>query len=387
MRTRYLLLLSFLVLTLSACGPTPSAEIAPGGPDEPATAEAVPPEQAASPLPEPEPEPGAPARPGESPLPQPGLSPISPLPAPATPALAAATRFLADQLSISPEEITVISSEPVEWPDTSLGCPQPGVMYAQVLTPGYRFRLEAAGAEYEVHTDQAGQSVVTCEPASSGLNDDPQAAPQAAFRALLAHLTGTFPGFGLDQQREWAYQDISKEAVVGVSTWAWRGGEWTLEMTFPAVPEPAYESVLFHQQAGTVWRGTLEPGGRVSSTGAPVVSSLAFEVGACDESVPPENLDEWAEVEIAGENGAIHIDQKVSYVCCAELVLSAGQDGDVIRVIETNAGQVCRCTCGYPVRAKLTGLPAGTYTVEIWGIQHHDLHPLQLLASTQITLS
>jgi len=382
MKTRYLLLLTFLVLTLSACGPRPTAETVPGTPEEPAPAEATPPQEDVGPSPEPQP--GLPTRPGESPLPQPGLSPISPLPAPAAPALSAATRFLADQLGIPAEEVTIVSSEAVEWPDASLGCPQPGMTYAQVLTPGYLFRLRAAGAEYELHTDATGQSVVTCEPTSSGLNNDPQATPEAAFRALLAWLTGTFPGFGLDQQREWAYQDISKEAVVGSSTGAWRSGEWTLEMTFPAVPEPAYESVLFHQRAGTVWRGTLEPDGRVSSMDEP--PSLAFEAGPCDESVPPGDLDEWAGVEIAVENGAVHVDQKVSYVCCAELALSAGRDGDVIRVIETNAGKVCRCMCGYPVRAELTGLPAGTYTVEIWGVQHYDLHPLQLLPTAQLTL-
>jgi hypothetical protein len=99
------------------------------------------------------------------------MSPISPLPTPSTPALIAAVAHLAAELDISPEEVNALSSEPVEWPDASLGCPQPGMMYAQVVTPGYLFLLEAAGEQYEVHTDLTGQSVVVCQPDSGDLSD------------------------------------------------------------------------------------------------------------------------------------------------------------------------------------------------------------------------
>lgn len=74
----------------------------------------------------------------------------------------AARRALAEKLGISTEEVTVVSSEEVDWPDTSLGCPQPGMMYAQVITPGYRIILEAQGQQYEAHTDRVGGQVVFC---------------------------------------------------------------------------------------------------------------------------------------------------------------------------------------------------------------------------------
>ncbi|MFO7740972.1 MAG: hypothetical protein R6X31_01540 [Anaerolineae bacterium] len=76
---------------------------------------------------------------------------------------AAAVAHLADEIGVSQEEIEVVSVEPVEWPDASLGCPEPGKMYAQVITPGYRIILELEGDRFEVHTDQEGRSVVTCE--------------------------------------------------------------------------------------------------------------------------------------------------------------------------------------------------------------------------------
>lgn len=107
---------------------------------------------------------GAPPLPGtESPLPEPEVSPISHLPRPALAVLDAAVSYLAAQLGVSPEGVTVVSVEAVQWPDTSLGCPQPGVMYAQVITPGYRLILTVEGVQYWVHTDDTGRSIVICE--------------------------------------------------------------------------------------------------------------------------------------------------------------------------------------------------------------------------------
>ena len=57
----------------------------------------------------------------------------------------------------------VLTFDPVEWGDTSLGCPMPGLVYAQVITPGFRFVFEYQGQQNEYHTDQDGSNVVTCE--------------------------------------------------------------------------------------------------------------------------------------------------------------------------------------------------------------------------------
>jgi len=67
---------------------------------------------------------------------------------------------LAEQLEVSEGDIQVLSAEPVNWPDTSLGCPEPGMMYAQVITPGFQVTLQAGGKDYEYHTD--GKRAVTC---------------------------------------------------------------------------------------------------------------------------------------------------------------------------------------------------------------------------------
>jgi hypothetical protein len=83
-------------------------------------------------------------------------------PAEAKEAVRLARENLAQKLGLSPEAIRLVSVEAVEWRDTSLGCPQPGMMYAQVITPGFRVVLEAGGKGYNYHTD-TGRFVVLCE--------------------------------------------------------------------------------------------------------------------------------------------------------------------------------------------------------------------------------
>ncbi|MGQ9501114.1 MAG: hypothetical protein ACUVSF_09110 [Anaerolineae bacterium] len=59
--------------------------------------------------------------------------------------------------------IRVIRAAAVEWSDTSLGCPKEGMMYAQVITPGFLVLLSVEGRVYEYHTDR-GHYAVLCMP-------------------------------------------------------------------------------------------------------------------------------------------------------------------------------------------------------------------------------
>jgi hypothetical protein len=58
---------------------------------------------------------------------------------------------LAQRLSITVEQIEVASATLKEWPDASLGCPQPGMQYAQVMTDGALIVLEVNGKAYNYH--------------------------------------------------------------------------------------------------------------------------------------------------------------------------------------------------------------------------------------------
>jgi hypothetical protein len=77
-----------------------------------------------------------------------------------------AIKDLSDRLDTQRDEIVFQSVEAVQWRDSSLGCPRPGMNYLQVITPGYLIRLEAGGEIYEYHTDK--ENVVYCEQAAYG---------------------------------------------------------------------------------------------------------------------------------------------------------------------------------------------------------------------------
>jgi hypothetical protein len=64
---------------------------------------------------------------------------------------AQAKKDLAAQLAIPADAIKVLEGGEAMWPDASLGMPEPGEMYAQMLTEGFRVVLEAAGKTYEYH--------------------------------------------------------------------------------------------------------------------------------------------------------------------------------------------------------------------------------------------
>ena len=108
---------------------------------------------------------GTPTVPPPSPTPtQPPVDTATALPTLAVPGgesdreeiVAAVVTDLAQRLGISPGQITVISVTAKTWSDASLGCPEPGMMYAQVLTPGYQIILEAGGTQYDYRADQSG---------------------------------------------------------------------------------------------------------------------------------------------------------------------------------------------------------------------------------------
>jgi hypothetical protein len=64
-------------------------------------------------------------------------------------AAAYALRDLAAKLGIDECEILLVESGETTWPDASLGMPEPGRMYAQMLTEGFLVVLKAAGKKFE----------------------------------------------------------------------------------------------------------------------------------------------------------------------------------------------------------------------------------------------
>ena len=83
-----------------------------------------------------------------------------------TPAEIAALTHLSATLNLPADQIALVSTEAVTWPDGCLGVHRPDVMCTQALVEGYRIILEANGKEYELHTNETGSAVVV----ASGLD-------------------------------------------------------------------------------------------------------------------------------------------------------------------------------------------------------------------------
>ena len=47
--------------------------------------------------------------------------------------------------------VEILSVTETDWRDSSLGLPEPGRTYAQVITPGLRITLSAGGSTYRYH--------------------------------------------------------------------------------------------------------------------------------------------------------------------------------------------------------------------------------------------
>ncbi|HYY87830.1 MAG TPA: hypothetical protein VFA49_03470 [Chloroflexota bacterium] len=76
-----------------------------------------------------------------------------------TAAVEAARQLAARDFGLRPTDLQVEDVQARQWPDRSLGCPRQGVLYAQIVTPGYIVVLAGGGKRLEYHTDDRGFAV------------------------------------------------------------------------------------------------------------------------------------------------------------------------------------------------------------------------------------
>ena len=198
------------------------------------------------------------------------------LPAGAEALVTLAQQDLARRLGLAPEVMRVASVEAAEWPDASLGCPQPGEMYAQVVTPGFRIVLEARGERYEYHTDRE-QATVLCEE-----------------EALMGPPTETVPspvGSGLDSLVQSAKEDLARRLSIKV------------------------EQIEVVEAKSVVWPdasvGCPQPGSAYAH-----VVTLGFQVV----------------LEVEGENYAYHTDKEQRMVYCESQGTPPGESAETVRI-------------------------------------------------------
>jgi len=87
-----------------------------------------------------------------------------------TAAPAAQTTFTPDQaardavaarLQVDVAFTEIVSSRAFDFPDSSLGCPQPGMAYVQAITPGQRVLVRMNGEQYDVRV--SGSRALICD--------------------------------------------------------------------------------------------------------------------------------------------------------------------------------------------------------------------------------
>ena len=329
---------------------------------------------------------------------QKGKSPATPgpiTPGESSSAVQAAVRMLGESLGVSRQEIDIVEVEYVQWRNSCLGCGGPEESCLMVITPGYRVVLKSGGEQYEIHTDASGDVARICDgngKVSPPRPDNGEMPPTMgpALKQTLTYLAENYPGFGLGELPTgvWESENRTEEGILGVTVYGFSAADWDVEISCPVVPAPVCDVTLRHVDMGRLWRGEVAPpAGEVTETTA--MPTLTYEVGECDENLDVEALNEWDEIITEAGDDDVAFTHQLAYVCCADLVLSAGYDADAetIRLVETNQGDMCRCMCGYEITGALGGLPSGDYRLEIWGVQHlPSEEPLTLLEATDIEM-
>ncbi len=114
---------------------------------------------------------------------------------------------------------------------------------------------------------------------------------------------------------------------------------------------------------------------------------LAYQVGGCQKSVPPERFNEWEGVDIQVEDGTIHVVDHLPYVCCATIEVEMQVEDGRVQLVERNVGDVCRCMCAYRVDMRVTSLPPGTYIIQVWGVEDERTGPTRLRGEKEVTIT
>ena len=92
------------------------------------------------------------------------------------------------ELNMELAELNVANVEHRVWPDASLGIPEPGAAYVQVLTPGLAVRIQAGDRAAMVHTGPGPTARSQALSAERGFDEDSPVVASAMLN--LAAMTG-----------------------------------------------------------------------------------------------------------------------------------------------------------------------------------------------------
>ena len=108
---------------------------------------------------------------------------------------------------------------------------------------------------------------------------------------------------------------------------------------------------------------------------------LTYSVGGCLIKSPGEitrGQKLKSEVEVSIEDSSIKLLHHLSYVCCADMVVNLQaiekhENYTLLRIVEKNVGEICRCICDYEIEIRVSNLAPGRYRLEIYGVEFEDV--------------
>jgi hypothetical protein len=175
------------------------------------------------------PQPGQPG-PTETPIPP----TATPIPAELTPAQLIALNALAQTLNLPTDQITLVSTEAVDWPDGCLGVYRPEVTCIQMITPGFRIVLEAGGRQYEYHANADGRVVIS---ATLALTWHRQGGIAGFCDTLLVHWSGHAVPMACGLRIAYPEGELTADELAQLNAWAAKFGAVTLMQKDDAVAD------------------------------------------------------------------------------------------------------------------------------------------------------
>lgn len=180
------------------------------------------------------------------------ISPIGTVAAPVdlTPAQLSALTTLSESSGVPLEQITFISTEAVDWPDSCLGVVRAGMGCAEAITPGFRIVLEAKGFRYEYHTNQAGTVIA---PATLALVWHREGGIAGFCDDLYIYLSGEAYGSSCKNGDLYPAGKLTVDDLAQLESWVKTFGPAAFQMKDPAVADAMSTTVTFSG------RGTGQP--------------------------------------------------------------------------------------------------------------------------------
>lgn len=155
------------------------------------------------------------------------------IPADLTPAQQAAIAALSGSLGLPADQITLVSTEAVDWPDGCLGVAEEGRVCAQVITPGFRIILEANGRQVEYRTNEDGTLL---RPATVMLTWKREGGLAGFCDYMTVYLSGEVHGSPCNQGEyveERLIDVLSKEESVKLDEWLKNYGNINIDASDP----------------------------------------------------------------------------------------------------------------------------------------------------------